>query len=235
MLLGAESSVRRIGVGAFPAIEGARLGQVVLVTVLCFVLEVDAHHVLEVVAATAELGAIHNAPAGLLLERGLILRNETFRRFMVKTARNLALEALRSVVRVALTIEVLRVNAGDEASVAWDALVANIVHGAVHPGHARPAHISNHGLPLRLLLLSIDRVGAHGVCNLLLLHDGGASVNHVWLVNVPEVLASLPISLSRGLTHDVLLQGNEPGVAGDFRAALHIDAIDLIEIKLQNF
>ena len=233
MLLGAESCVRAIVVGAFPAIESASLRQVVLVAVLSFVLEVDAHHVLEVVTAGTELRTINNTPASLLLERRLILRNETFRWLMIKATGNLALKALGSVVRVALTIEVLGVDAGDEASVTGDALVADVVHGAIHPRHARSAHISNHRAPLRLLLLSIDGVGAHGVSDLLLLHDGRASVDHVWLVHVPEVLASLPISLASGLTHNVLLQGDEARVAGDFHAALHLDAIDLIEIKLQ--
>ena len=159
--------------------------------------------------------------------------NETFCWLMVKTAGNLALEALGSVIRVALTVEVLRVHARDETSVAWDALVADVVHRAVHPSHARLAHVANHGGTLGFLLLAINRVGTHGTCNLLLLHDSRASIDHVWLVHIPEVLSSLSISLASGLTHDVLLKGNEARVAGNFQAALHFDAFNLIEIKLQ--
>ena len=140
---------------------------------------------------------------------------------MVKAAHDLALEALRSVVGVALTVEVLRVDAGDEAGVAWDALVADVMHRSVHPGDASLAHVTAHGRLLGLLVLAIDRGGAHLRSNIRLLHDRRAGVNHPGLVGVAEVLASLPVRLTSGLPNDVLLEGDEARVTGDFQAALH--------------
>ena len=51
VLLGAESSVSVIVIGASEAIESASLGKVVLVATLSLVFEVDAHHILKIVTA----------------------------------------------------------------------------------------------------------------------------------------------------------------------------------------
>ena len=221
MLLRAKSGVRMVVIGALPAIECASLGQIVSVACHGLVIEIDTHHVLEVVTTRAEFRSLRNTPTGCLLERRLVLRNVTFDGLMLESAHNLALEALRRVVRVALTIEILGVDARDEASVSWDALVTDVVHGTVHPGHTGTAHVTAHGTTLRLLLLAIDGVGAHGFGDLLVLHDGRSRVDHGWFVCVAEVLTCLSVGLAGRLTNDILLLGDEAGIAGDFQATLH--------------
>lgn len=67
---------------------------------------------------------------------------------MVEATRDVTLKALRSVVRVALTKEVLRVDARDKACVAGDALIANLVLWSIHPRHRRLAHVASRGLLL---------------------------------------------------------------------------------------
>ena len=106
------------------------------------------------------------------------------------------------------------------------------MHGAVHPSHTSTAHVTAHGPTLRLLLLAIDRVGAHGVGNLLVLHDGRSRVDHGWCVSEAEVLTCLSVGLASCVPHDILLLGDEAGVARDFQAALHFAILFLIEIKL---
>ena len=174
MLLGADGRVSVVVIGALELVESACLVQVGLVVAGGLALEVHAHHVLEVVATGAELRAVRDAPAGRLLEHLLVLGNEAFRGLVVKATQDLALEALRGVVRVALSVEVLRVDAGDEAGIAWDALVADVVHGAVHPGDAGLGHVAAHGGALALLVAAVDGVRSHRARNLLLLHDGRA-------------------------------------------------------------
>ena len=161
MLLGADSGVSVVVVRALKLVKRACLAQISLVVAGGgggLVVEVHAHHVLEVVATGAELRAVRDAPAGRLLEHLLVLGNEAFRGLVVKATQDLALEALRGVVRVALSVEVLRVDAGDEAGIAWDALVADVVHGAVHPGTARLAHVAAHAGALALLIAAVDGV-----------------------------------------------------------------------------
>lgn len=211
MLLGADSGVSVVEVRALKLVKRACLAQISLVVTGGrggLVVEVHAHHVLEVVAAGSELGVVGDAPAGGLLEHLLVLGNEAFRGLVVKASQDLAFKALRSVVRVALSIEVLRVDARDEAGIARDALVADVVHGAVHPGAAGLAHIAAHESALSLLIAAVDRVRSHGARNLLLLHDGRGSVDHGGLVNVAEVLTGLAISLAGGLPDDVELEGD---------------------------
>ena len=53
-------------------------------------------------------------------------------------------------MRVALSVKVLGVDAGDKASIARDALVADLVSGAVHPRDARLAHVASRSMLLRL-------------------------------------------------------------------------------------
>ena len=225
MLLGADSGVSVVVVRALELVKRACLAQISLVVAGGgggLVVEVHAHHVLEVVAAGAELGAVGDAPAGGLLEHLLVLGNETFRGLVVKASQNLVLEALRSVVRVALSIEVLRVDTRDEAGIAWDALVADVVHGAVHPGTAGLAHVAAHAGALALLIAAVDGVRSHRARNLLLLHDGRGSVDHGGLVNVAEVLTGLAVCLAGGLPNDVELHGDVARVPRNLLTALHL-------------
>eukprot|EP00354_Favella_ehrenbergii_P008177 CAMPEP_0170465624 /NCGR_PEP_ID=MMETSP0123-20130129/9901_1 /TAXON_ID=182087 /ORGANISM="Favella ehrenbergii, Strain Fehren 1" /LENGTH=287 /DNA_ID=CAMNT_0010731573 /DNA_START=169 /DNA_END=1033 /DNA_ORIENTATION=- len=178
VLLGADSGVGGVVIGASVVVERARLLQVGLVVLHGRSLEVHAHHVFEVVAARSELGSVSDAATGCLLENLLVLRNETFLRLVVEPAQDLPLEALRCVVRVALAVEVLGVDAGDEAGVARDALVADVVHGAVHPADARLAHVAPHRALLGLFSGAVHRVRPHRVRNFLLHHHRGASVDH---------------------------------------------------------
>ena len=53
-------------------------------------------------------------------------------------------------MRVALSKEVLGIDSRDEASIARDALVADLVSGAVHPRDARLAHVATRSSLLRL-------------------------------------------------------------------------------------
>ena len=128
---------------------------------------------------------------------------------MLKAAHNLTLEALGGVRRVALTIEVFGVDARNEASVAWNALVAEFVHWPIHPRYASLAHVATHSSTLTLLLLAIDCVGAHRCRNFLMMKDSRVRVDHGWLMDVPKGLACLPIRLASCLAHNVLLEGDE--------------------------
>ena len=76
---------------------------------------------------------------------------------MIDTAWDLAFKALCSIVRVALTEEILRVDARDETSVAWHTLIANLMGGSIHPSAASLAHIAAHGYLLWHLVCAIDR------------------------------------------------------------------------------
>ena len=76
---------------------------------------------------------------------------------MIDTAQDLALETLSSVVRIALAVEVLRVDTRDEAGVAWHALVTDLVSGTIHPSARGTAHVANHGTFLRVLVRAVHR------------------------------------------------------------------------------
>ena len=58
-------------------------------------------------------------------------------------------------MRVALSVKVLGVDAGDEASIARDALVADLVGGAVHPRDARLAHVATRPCLLGLFCAAV--------------------------------------------------------------------------------
>lgn len=208
-------------IGSLPAIECACLLQVICVLLLGRVIKIDAHHVLEVVTTRPELRPVCNASTCCLLKNGLVLGHKAFHGLMIESTRNLAFEAFRRVVRVALTIEVLRVDARDESSVARDALVADVVHGAIYPCHTGFAHIATHGITLRFLGHAINRVRSHRLRNLLVLHDGRTRLNHSGLVEIAEVLARLPVSLASRLADNVLLERNKTRVARNLQVTLH--------------
>ena len=69
---------------------------------------------------------------------------------MLESSQYLPLETLCGVMRVALSVKVLGVDPGDEASIARDALVADLVSGAVHPRDARLAHVATRPCLLRM-------------------------------------------------------------------------------------
>ena len=122
-----------IVIGSAEFVESPGHAHVVRVLLLLRILLVDCHHVLKVVPLGAEVGSLSNSSGVLLHKDFLVLRNEAFRRLMIKPSRNLPLKALRCVVRIALSIEVLRVDTADETCVAWDTLVADLMGGPIHP------------------------------------------------------------------------------------------------------
>lgn len=120
-------------VSAAEFVERSRHAHVVGILPLDSILLIDSHHVLKVISLRAKVGALSDPSRVLLDERFLVLRNETSLRLVIEPARNFALETFRCVVRIALSIKVLRVDSADEACVAWDALVANLVGRPIHP------------------------------------------------------------------------------------------------------
>lgn len=121
-------------IGSTEFIESPCLAHVISILPLLRIFLVDRHHVLKVVSLRAEVWSLSDSPRVLFDEHFLVLRNEAFRSLVIEPSCNLALKALRRVVRIALSIQVLRVYTTDKACVAWDALVANIMSGPIHPG-----------------------------------------------------------------------------------------------------
>ena len=105
-----DSGLRSIVVRASELVKRARSAHILRVLLLGSIILVDRHHVLHVVSPGGEVRPLSNPAAVLLYEDFLVLRNETFLWLVVESAQNLVLEALRSVVRVALSVEVLRVD-----------------------------------------------------------------------------------------------------------------------------
>ena len=115
-------------------------------------------------------------------------------------------------MRVALSIEVLGVDSRDEASIARDALVADLVCGAVHPRDARLAHVATRSSLLRLFRGAIHRGRPHLVSHVVT-KDCRSSVTHAWSAHsVPEVLTSATIALTSSVTYNVLLLRNMSGI-----------------------
>ena len=212
-------------VRASELVKRARSAHILGVLLLGSIILVDRHHVLHVVSPRGEVWPFGNPAAVLLHEDLLVLRNETFLWLMVESAQNLVLEAFGSVVRVALSVEVLRVDSRDEARVPWNALVSNLMRGSVHPGARRPAHVTAHGDFLRRLVGAVDGGGAHLLGDLLLLQDSRARVNHGGFPRVPEVISSLAIALSCCVADNVQLEGNMTGITRDFLSTLHLLAV----------
>ena len=126
------------------------LGEVVRVVHLGLVVLIDRHHVLEIITLGGVFGTLSYPTIIILLERLHILRNIALLGLVLEPTQNLSLETLSGIMRVALSITVLGVDAGDEASIARDALVADLVSGAVHPRDARLAHVAPRSCLLRL-------------------------------------------------------------------------------------
>ena len=105
-----DSGLRSIVVRASELVKRARSAHILRVLLLGSIILVDRHHVLHVVSSGGEVWPLGNSAAVLLHEDLLVLGNETFLWFVVEAAQNLVLEALCSVVRVALSVEVLRVD-----------------------------------------------------------------------------------------------------------------------------
>ena len=107
MLHGRDGSLRHINVRPIEFAECASSAHILSVFLLCCIVLVYRHHILHIVSLIGEVWPLSN-PSTVFLNIGLlILRNETFRRLMVKPTQNLSLEALSRVVRVALSIEIL--------------------------------------------------------------------------------------------------------------------------------
>ena len=212
-------------VSASELVKRSRSAHILGVLLLGSIILVDRHHVLHVVSPGGKVGPLGNPAAILFHVDFLVLRNETFLWLMVESAQNLVLEAFGSVVRVALSVEVLRVDSRDEARVPWNTLVSNLMRGPVHPGARCPAHVTAHGDFLRRLVRAVDGGGAHLLGDLLLLQDSRARVNHGGLSRVPEVISSLAIALTSGVADNVQLEGNMAGITRDFLSTLHLLAV----------
>lgn len=221
MLHGWDGCVRLVKVWSIEFAECASAAHILSIFLLCCIVLVYRHHVLHVVSFIREVWSLSN-PATVFLNIGLlILRNETFRRLMVKSTQDLSLEALSRVVRVALSIEILWVDSGDEARVPRHTLVPNLMRRSIHPCTRCLAHIASHGSFLRKLIGTVHgrRAHIHG-CSLLLEY-GSARVNHGWFPWVAEIISSLSIAFTCCMTNDVQFEWDVARVAGDFLSALH--------------
>ena len=137
-------------IGPTELVKSTSLGEVISVVHLGLVVLIDRHHVLEIISLGGIFGTLSYPTIIILLERLHILRNIALLGLVLKSTQNLSLETLRGVMRVALSVKVLGVDSGNEASIARDALVADLVSGAVHPRDARLAHIASRSSLLRL-------------------------------------------------------------------------------------
>ena len=156
VLHGRNSGVRFVKVGAIELAEGASAAHVFSILFLGRVILINRHHVLHVVSSIGEVRPLRNPATVLLHVRLLILRNETFLRLMVESAQDLPFEALCGVVRVAFTVEILRVDARYEACVPRHTLIANLVRRSIHPSARCLAHIAAHGCLLGELVAAIN-------------------------------------------------------------------------------
>ena len=102
-----NGSLRSIVVCSFELVERARPTHIISVLLLGRIILVNRHHVLKVVPSVGEIGPLGNPAAVLLHEDLLVLRNETFLWLVVEAAQDLALETFGSIVRVALSVEIL--------------------------------------------------------------------------------------------------------------------------------
>lgn len=107
MFHGRDSRVGHVVVCAAESVKSTRLAHIVGVLLLGHIILVDSHHVLKVVSFGAEVWPLSDPPTVLLDEHFLVLGNEAFLWLVVEASQNFALETLRRVVRVALSIEVL--------------------------------------------------------------------------------------------------------------------------------
>ena len=137
-------------------VKSTCLGEVVRMVHLGLVVLIDRHHVLEIITLGGVFGTLSYPTIIILLERLHILRNIALLGLVLEPTQYFPLETLSGIMRVALSITVLGVNAGDEASIARDALVADLVSGAVHPRDARLAHVAP-----RSCLLGLFRGAIH--------------------------------------------------------------------------
>ena len=92
-----------------------------------------------------------------------------------RTARNLRIEARRSVVRIRCRKHVFRFDAGDEAGVARQALISNLVRWPIHPRLRVFRLVANHESVLGELFLVADGGGALDQLARVNFEDGFAS------------------------------------------------------------
>ena len=137
-------------VGATESVKSTSLRKVVRVIRFGLVVLIDGHHVLKIIALGSIFRTLSYTTIIFLLECRLVLRNVALLGLVLESSQYLSLETLCSVVRVALSEKVLGVDTRDEASIARDALVADLVSGAVHPRDARLAHVAPCSSLLRL-------------------------------------------------------------------------------------
>ena len=217
-----DSGGRFVKVRPVELAESASAAHVFCILFLGGVVLINGHHVLHVVSSIGKLRPFHN-PATVLLHVGLlILRNETFRRLMVKAAQDLPLETLRGVVRVAFAVEILRVDPRHEPRVPRHTLIANLVRRTIHPSARCLAHITSHGSLLGELVGAIHRGRTHILRGALLLQNGGAGVHHGRFSRISEIISCLSIAFSGGVPDHVQFEGDMAGVSGNFLSALHL-------------
>ena len=131
-------------------VKSASPREVVRVIHFGLVVLIDGHHVLKIVTLGGVFRTLSYPTIIFLLEDLLVLRDVALPGLVLESSKYLALETLRGVMRVALSVKVLGVDSGNEASIARDALVADLVSGAVHPRDARLAHVASRSSLLRL-------------------------------------------------------------------------------------
>ena len=156
VLLGADRGSSLVMICASEFIKGTRLRQVLFDLLLLCLVFVDGHHILQIVPLRAKFWSLSDSSHICLHEYFLIDGLVSFSRLVLKTSRDLAFETFRCIMRVALSEKVLRIDTRDEARVAWDALVANLMSWSDHPGAGRLAHISTHRNFLRCLICPVN-------------------------------------------------------------------------------
>ena len=133
-------------------VEAARGLQESLSIILTALLVVHGHHVLQIVSSIIVLGAFEDASISLLVVGFACRRLESLPVDQVASASNLVRKTFGRGCGIALSVDILGLDSRDEASVAWDALVANLMLRSIDPSHRVLACLTQTGLSLPLLV-----------------------------------------------------------------------------------
>ena len=132
--LGRHGCPREVIILLIEFVEAARSLKESLSIILAALLVVHGHHVLQIVSSIIVLGTFKDASISLLVVGLACRRLESLLVDQVAPASDLVRKTLGRGRGIALSVDIFGLDSRDEACVAWDALVANLMLRTIDPG-----------------------------------------------------------------------------------------------------
>ena len=218
------------------SIETASSCKELFTVILVILLIINSHHVFYVISSIIMFWALQDSDVPLLIVCFAGWSLESLKVFKVATTSDSVFKTLGCCVSIALSVDILWFNTGDETCIPWNTLVPDFMLRSIDPSHRILTCLSKCFQSLCSFIWAIDWLRTRlGHQDLVCCLPSDVSLTWLWMLANQVAESSLFVTLSSGEANMLLLVRNEARVSRDFLRTIHIWTLSRIKTKYMRY